>query len=202
MYPNNPSESATTGGAYVPYFYQAGLHLQYALPIPDAQLQRHNVPEPSYDISLNDPVSRRPEHTQTVEQVIAKGYFSVPQGDPVTAVISDKMLTSGLGLDDLIGQVRQRYEICNQNLCEIELGKCAAMNAIYHHEAYCGPPSSKQTYAKHKAIQDLYEQERTERTSLWKDVSRLRTLLPESAQQYLAAHRKMSILAGDPGDAQ
>ena len=39
----------------------------------------------------------------------------------------------------------------------IDLGKCAAINTIYAHEAYVGPPSSKQMYARHKAIQDLYE---------------------------------------------
>ena len=84
--------------------------------------------------------------------------------------------------------------------CEIELGKCAAMNAIYQHEAYNGPPSSKQMYAKHKAIQDLYEEERTERTVLWKDISRLKMQIPETAQEYLGAHRKGSILAQEPGD--
>ncbi len=61
--------------------------------------------------------------------------------------------------------------------------------------------ANEQMYAKHKAIQDLYEEERTERTSLWKDVSRLKLQIPESAQQYLSAHRKSSILAQDMGDA-
>jgi hypothetical protein len=136
---------------------------------------------------------------QTVEQIVQQGYFAVPRGDPVTALITDKHHTSRLGLDDVIGQIRRRYEIYEDNLYQIELSKCAAINAIYHHEAYCGTgsASSRQHYAKHKAIQGLYEQERLERTALWKDVSRLRTLLPESAQQYLSADRKVAALRGE-----
>ena len=201
MCPSHSPDAAAASGGYVPYFYQAGLYLRYGVPASNPARHGRNSPQSSYDLSLTKPLFGRPERSQTVEQIIASGYFSIPGGDPVTAAISDKMHTSGLGLDDVISQVRQRYEIYHRNLDEIELGKCAAMNAIYHHEAYVGPPSSKQVYAKHKAIKDLYEQERTERTGLWKDVSRLRAELPESAQLYLAAHRKMSILAGDPGGA-
>ena len=200
MYPSHSPDAAATSGGYVPYFYQAGLHLRYPLPTSNAPGQHHDSYRPSHDSSPADALFRGVDRTQTVEQVIANGYFAVPNADPVTATISDKMQTSWLGLDDLIGQVRERHEIYQQNLYQIELGKCAAVNAIYAHEAYVGPPTSKQMYARHKAIQDLYEQERTERASLWKDVSRLRTLIPESAQLYLGAHRKMSIIAQEPGD--
>ena len=41
---------------------------------------------------------------------------------------------------------------------------------------------------------------RGERTSLWKDVSRLRLALPESAQQYLGAYRKMAAFTDVTGD--
>ena len=201
MYPNNPPDVPAIGGEYVPYFYQAGLHQLYALPSPNVPRQPRDSPRSSYDSSPAAALFQGADRTQTVEQVIANGYFAVPTGDPVTAIISDKMQTSWLGLDDLIGQVRERHEIYQQNFYQIELGKCAAINAIYAHEAYVGPPTSKQMYARHKAIQDLYEQQREERTTLWKDVSRLRMQIPESAQLYLGAHRKMSILAADPGDA-
>ncbi len=156
-----------------------------------------------YDFSrMQGPFDSVSADAPSIEQIIQQGYFAVPISDPVTAMITDKQQTSRLGLDDVIGQIRQRYEIYEQNVYQIELAKCAAINAIYHHEAYCGPGSanSRQHYAKHKAIQDLYEQQRTERTTLWKDVSQLRTALPESAQQYLTAHRKVSVLAQDRGD--
>ena len=200
MYPIESPEIPAASGGYVPYFYERGLHQLYPLPSPNVPRQPRDSPRVSYDSSPADALFRGVDRTQTVEQVIANGYFAVPNSDPVMATISDKMQTSWLGLDDLIGQVRERHEIYQQNLYQIELGKCAANNAIYAHEAYVGPPTSKQMYARHKAIQDLYEQERTERTSLWKDVSRPRTQIPESAQLYLGAHRKMSIIAQDPGD--
>ncbi len=82
------------------------------------------------------------------------------------------------------------------------MSRSAAVNAIYQHEAYRGPGSadSKQHYAKHKEIQKLYEQQREEQVNLWKDVSRLRGLLPENAQMYLSAHRKLAVLKSIPGE--
>ncbi len=201
MYPIESPENPAASGGYVPYFYQAGLHQRYPLPSSNVPRPHRDSHRSSHDSAPADALFRSANRTQTVEQVIADGYFSIPMGDPITATISDKMHTSWLGLDDVISQIRHRHEIYHENLYEIELGKCAATNAIYAHEAYVGPASSKQMYAKHKAIKDLYEQERGERTALWKDVSRLRMQIPESAQLYLGAHRKMSILAQEPGDA-
>ena len=197
MHSSNPVIVAAGGGGYVPYFYEAGLHILYQLPFLNVSEQQEDAPRSSYGFAVTGAALRAVDRPQTVEDVIAAGYFAVPQGDPVTAIISDKQHTSRLGLDDVIGQVRQRYEIYEQNLQEIEFGKCAAMNTIYFHEAYHGPGSAndRQHYARHKRIQDLYEQEREERTTLWKDISRLRTQLPESAQQYLTAHRKMTVLS-------
>lgn len=200
---NTPIDPASTGG-YVPYFYQAGLHQMHGV----APTRRPSVPDTQraapYDFSLIAPSDSPLAGPQTVEQIVSQGYFAAPGGDPVTAIISDRQHTARLGLDDVISQVRRRYEIYEWNLHQIESAKCAAINAIYHHEAYRGPGSadSRQHYAKHKSIQGLYEQERLERTALWKDISRLKLLLPESAQQYLAAHRKTAVLAAQPGDAE
>ncbi len=201
MYPISSSFVPPTDAGYVPYFYQAGLHQVYPLHPTSGPRDDVNATRPTYTISTVDRPLRGVDQPQTVEQVIANGYFSVPGGDAVTAAISDKQHTSRLGLNDIISQVRRRYEIHQENLHRIELSKCAAMNAIYEHEAYQGPPNSKQTYAKHKAIQDLYEEDRVERTTLWKDVSRLKMQIAESAQLYLSAHRKSAILAEEPGDS-
>ncbi|MCK4342538.1 MAG: hypothetical protein KAY37_12535 [Phycisphaerae bacterium] len=201
MYPIESSNVPAIGAGYVPYFYQAGLHQLYALPSPNPAEQSHESPHGLSGADASASPFELADRIQTIEDVIVRGYFSVPESDPVTATISDRELTSRLGLDDVISQIRRRYEIHDENLVQMELGKCAAINAIYQHKAYAGPPNSKQTYAKHKAIQDLYEEERCERTALWKDVSRLRLQFPESAQQYLSAHRKASILDDDPGGA-
>jgi hypothetical protein len=199
MNPNEPSNLPAFGGGYVPYFYQRGLHELYRLSgrqVPSRDGERSDSGRESFSLEARLPGFDRPE---TVEQIIAHGYFAMSHEDPVTAILSDKQHTTRLALDDAIAQIRQRYEIYEQNLYQIELGKCAAMNAVYAHIAYQGPPTSKQMYARHKAFQGLYEQERLERTELWKDVSRLRGLIPESAQLYLAASRKRSIL-GEAGE--
>ena len=202
MNPIIMSNDPTSTGGYVPYFYQSGLHQVYG----GVPTKRPSTPDRQhvarYDFSAISPRDSLFADPQTVEQIVSRGYFAAPVGDPITAIISDKKHTSRLGLDDVISQVRQRYEIYERNLHQVELAKCAAINAIYHHEAYRGPGSadSRQHYAKHKAIQGLYEQERLERTALWKDISRLKLLLPESAQQYLTAHRKMTVLNTPPGD--
>jgi len=199
MYPSEPSNLPGIARGYVPYFYYKGLHQLYRLPGRQVPSRAGERSQSGQDVSSLEARLPRFDRPETVEQIIAHGYFAVSHEDPVTAILSDKQHTTQLALDDAIAQIRHRYEIYEQNLYQLELGKCAAMNAIYAHIAYQGPPTSKQMYARHKAIQGLYEQERLERTELWKDVSRLRGLIPETAQLYLAASRKRSIL-GETGE--
>jgi len=198
--PNAPYAIPT----YEPYFYQSGIRMPYASRhgySPQSMSRTASMP---YEFAENRPATRRREGLQTVEQIIQHGYLSVPHAEPTMAIIGDKAFTSSLGLDDVITQIRRRYEIYGRNMYQIDLSVCSAVNTIYHHEAYVGPgtASSKQHYAKHKAIQDLYEEKRLERVNLWKDVSRLRTLLPENAQAYLASHRKLAILRTEPGESE
>lgn len=189
---------------YEPYFYQSGIRMPYASRHGYSLHSMRKTASMPYEFAENLPATRRREGLQTVEQIIQHGYLSVPQADPTMAIIGDKAFTSSLGLDDVITQIRRRYEIYGRNMYQIDLSVCSAVNTIYHHEAYVGPgtASSKQHYAKHKAIQDLYEEKRLERVNLWKDVSRLRTLLPENAQAYLATHRKLAILRTEPGESE
>ena len=113
------------------------------------------------------------------------------------AIISDKKATSWLGLDDIIGQIRRRQEIYLGNMYDLELSKCAATNSLHEHEANHGPADAKVEYALNKRLDQLYSNQREERVKLWQDISRLRQTLPETAQQYLAAYRKVSILEDD-----
>ncbi len=203
MHPSTVSNAPALQQGYIPYFYQIGLQYVYRTPQDWQRKGRPDDHATTYDFSSDRAASRHLDHPQTVEQIIERGYFSIPKGDSVTAIITDKVHTSWLGLDDVIQQVQQRRAIYDQNLYQLELNKCAAINAIYRHEGYngTGSASSKQHYAKHKAIQKLYEEERNERVTFWKDVSRLRTTLPETAQLYLSAHRKRSALE-QIGDAR
>lgn len=202
MFPNPILNRPAVERGYVPYFYERGLH--YAYPIDGRRVpgRRPEWAPAAYDFASPDAPFYPVERRQTVEEIIQHRYFAVPAADPTTALISDKAQTSWLGLDDVISQVRRRYEIHERILYQIEMCKSAAVNAIYQHEAYRGPGSadSKQHYAKHKEIQKLYEQQREEQVNLWKDVSRLRGLLPENAQMYLSAHRKLAVLKSIPGE--
>ena len=140
---------------------------------------------------------------QTVEDIIARGYFSVSRGDPTTALISDRKATAWLGLDDLIGQIRNRYEIHERNLYETKLAECAAANSLFGIIADRGsaPATPREVYAVQKQLQKIYQEEREERVNLWRDVSRLRESFAEVTQQYLSAYRKVYFLEAAKGDA-
>ncbi len=202
----NPINSAdlpsVRGGRYVPYFYKSGAFLSYAsdsLPSVPSRSYRSGA---TYNFSTFPPSWGRLDHPQTVEQIISRGYLSVPNADAETAILGDKKHTAWLGLDDLIGQIRQRYEIYDRNMYELDLAVCEAANEVHRIEAARGQPANDvQQYAAHKRTQDVYEQKRTERVNLWRDVARARQVIPESAQQYLAAYRTVIILEGDPGDS-
>jgi len=200
MNATNPFLSPGYPRGYIPYFYESGLFQLYDSPADRPQTRPSSIAAGSQTPSAGVPDHFALDRNQTVEEIIAHGYLAVPHGDPVTAILADKQQTSWLGLDDVIGQVRKRHEIYERHLYQIELGKCAAMNSLYTAEAYHGPADSKQFYSRHKRLQELYEQQRDERTSLWKDVSRLRLLLPEVAQSYLGARRKIEALEETVGD--
>ena len=201
MYNTGLAKGPVFDGTYVPYFYQSGKFLSYDIPH-RGPASAYFSTSTGYDFTSDIvPKSSRPRGP-TVEDIIKNGYFSIPKSEPETAIISDKKQTSALGLGDIIGQVRQRYEIYERNVYQIELGKCYTISSQLAVEASRGGVcmNSKEAYSLNKNLQELYEQQRDERTKLWQDVSRLKQNLPEQAQQYLAAYRKVSILEGSEGD--
>jgi hypothetical protein len=86
-------------------------------------------------------------------------------------------------LDDVIGQIRRRYELYDKNIYEIEIGKCYLISSAHAIESARGGVilNSKEKYGLSKSISELYQQQRDERVNLWRDVSRLRLQLPENA---------------------
>ena len=144
---------------------------------------------------VRDPGCSRPRG-QTVEDIVRSGYFAIPKSEPETAIISDKKQTSALGLGDIISQVRQRHLVYEKNIHEIEIGICYAISSALAIESERGGVAlnSKEMYGLNKNIQEFYQEQRNERTKLWQDISRLKLALPEQAQQYLSAYRKVSIL--------
>lgn len=195
--PNGP----VFDGNYVPYFYQSGLFLSYGQPSSYGRNETMPQSNTGYAFSSDPHPWLPPSRPQTVEQIIAHGYFAIPNGEPETAIISDKKQTSWLGLEDTIRQVRNRHELYQRNMYELHQGVCEADNAIFRQVASQGSPAdNRQQYSATKLTQELYEQMRLERVSLWKDISRLKQSLPEVAQNYLAAYRKVAILEDTGGD--
>ena len=185
---------------YVIYFYESGLSDQYQQRQKDTIARSNYGPSAQYDFS-SDLFSKRPWPVpQTVEDIVRSGYFAISKSEPETAIISDKKHTSRLGLNDIIGQIRHRYTVYQQNIYEMEVSKCSAINSCYAHEAYHGPADSKIEYSVSKRLDKLYNEQRDERVNLWRDISRLKLQLPETAQQYLSAYRKVSILEDKEGD--
>lgn len=185
-------------GRYVPYFYQSGKFLFYDIPRGGPKSEYFGT-STGYDFTSDIvPKSSRPRDP-TVEDIVNRGYFPIPKAEPETAILSDKQHTSSLGLGDIIHQVRQRYEIYDRNIYQIELGKCYTLNSMFAIEAERGGvrQSSREAYSLNKSLRELYEQQRDERVRLWQDISRLKQNLPEQAQQYLTAYRKMAILEDD-----
>jgi hypothetical protein len=200
MFPDLFTGKPHLGPEYIPYFYASGRFVSYNLPQENiAGDVRYGSPA-RYDFSSDLFVRRAYPKPQTVEDVIYKGYFAIPKSEPETAIISDKKHTARIGLDDVIGQIRNRHDLYQKNIYELELAKCAVINSLYKHEAYHGPTDSRVEYSVGKRLDELYADQRDERMNLWRDISKLRLLLPENAQQYLSAYRKVSILEDDKGD--
>lgn len=200
MYPDEPYYLAPQRAEYAPYFYQAGLFARYLVPAVQARLH----PQSTLPVLLNDPwldaAGPRAGPVQTVEEVIARGYFAVPNANPITALVTDRLHSSKLGLDDVIHQIRSRYEIYQRNIEELHESVCEAQNAVFRQLADHGMlvANQRQQYSATKQIQKLYEQQREERINLWRDVSRLKLTLPETVQQYLGSYRKAAILRESP----
>ena len=200
----NPIETysrALTVGQYVPNSYGFRQLHGYEHPMKGSRPQAKTEPYAVYDFSLDAAARPQNDGPQTVEQVIYQGYLSVPRSEPEIAIIHDKKRTAWLGLDDVIAQVRQRYDVFAQNIYEIEKAKCDAINALFAWEARYGwPANAKQEYILGKRLQALYADQRKERVAAWRDISRLRQSLPEAAQKYLSAFRKLTVLEDTRGD--
>jgi hypothetical protein len=201
MYNTSWANGPVFDGTYVPYFYQSGKFLAYDVPHGRAKSAYFET-STRYDFTSDIVPKGDRLRGPTVEDIINNGYFPIPKSEPETAIISDKKHTAALGLGDIINQVRKRYEIYERNIYQIELGKCYTISSQLSVESSRGGVcmSSKEAYSLNKSLRELYEQQRDERVRLWQDISRLKQSLPEQAQQYLSAYRKVSILEDDKGD--
>ena len=189
------SQGPVFDAGYMPYFYQSGKFLSYEIPHKGSVSARFSQTG-SYDFT-SDIVPRTPwAKMPTVEDIVQKGYFAIPKSEPETAIISDKNHTAKLGLGDIIEQIRDRYEIYERNMYQIEMSKCYAVSSQLAVESARGGvgTSSREAYSLTKNIGELYLQQCQERRDLWADISKLKQALPEQAQSYLSSYRKLAIL--------
>lgn len=136
----------------------------------------------------------------SIESIIRDGYLAVPICPPETAPIADRNWVAAAAVGDVIAQIRARYEVYRRNLHGILYATAAATNAMHTFRAEQGQPSAQQLDGLHRMLQGLYEQERSERQALWRDLSRLRLGLADLAALYLSSTRKLEILTAPDGD--
>lgn len=186
---------------YMPYFYSSGRFLAYDLNSRAADSRKFGTAS-GYNFSNDIVPNSRIVRTETVEDIVNRGYFAAPKSEPETAIITDKKHTSGLSLNGMISQIRKRYDIYQQNMDQIECNKCYAINSQLEVESARGGvrTSSKEAYSLTKNLGEFYREQCDERRSLWADISKLKILLPEHAQSYLTSYRKLSILNDTEGD--
>ena len=201
MNPIDTYTRALSVGQYAPHLYGFRQLHGYEHPLTTSRPRAKPEPYSVYDFSIDAAARPQNDGPQTVEQVIYQGHLYVPRSEPEIAIIHDKKRTAWLGLDDVIAQVRQRYDVFQQNIYEIEQAKCDAVNALFAWEARYGwPANSKQEYVLGKRLQELYADQRAERVSAWRDISRLKQNIPEAVQKYLSAFRKLTVLEDTRGD--
>lgn len=164
-------------------------------PIPSSQPNA----TPSFD-NLTEHV-RMSKRELSIADIVRDGGLRVRDAPLETALITDRRDVAQFGLADGIEQIRARIELYYRNLRGIAYATVAATNAIHTWRAERGWPSDRQLDNLHKTLQGLYEQERGERVSLWRDLSRIRQTVPEWAQQYLASVRKVDLLEVGSRDA-
>jgi uncharacterized protein YbgA (DUF1722 family) len=139
---------------------------------------------------------------QTVEDVITQGYLAMPPSFPETALLTDRAHTAWLGLDDTVHQIRHRLQIYERNTYDIERSKCDLLTHLLQWQNHAGHYANYKLETKlREDLRELYSEQRAERVSAWRDIARLRQTLPEVAQTYLSAQRKIDILDAPTGDA-
>ena len=188
MQPHTPTQARSNSDRR-PGFYELPLAPPYLV---DA---RDNAPSiPARNTSPGTPHGK----PQSINEIIKDGELALQQTEPTLALLSDRQHTTWLGLDDLIDQLRSRFTLHRQTIAGIEYAKVAATNEFYALGLQNGPPNVPQVFALHDRLQSFYQEGREEKVRFWRDVSRLRQVMPEAVQLYLSAYRKAAILRGDP----
>ncbi|MFW6061185.1 MAG: hypothetical protein ACOC93_00095 [Planctomycetota bacterium] len=129
----------------------------------------------------------------TVDYVLTYGRMARPHSDPMLAGLYDRKNISSMVLDDLIQQAHSRIELYRRHLSELDDQEIALRNASRR----CLRPPGWEPQDDPEILRDLQnidDQRRRERLDFWRDMSRLRLMVPESAEAYLGASRRLAAL--------
>lgn len=111
-------------------------------------------------------------------------------------IFADKRKTSYLALEDIVTQIRRRYQIYDSNIRVLEYSKIKLREHFYQCPQQLGfwQPGQKEMLTEQ--MNQLYQKQLDEKVSLWKDVSKLKLMLPQSLNDYLTIKRKSDIYNG------
>lgn len=139
-----------------------------------------------------------PDPSRGLEAIVRAGKFHPPRSEPALAMITDRQYIAGLGLDDVIRQIRQRLDLYRLHMNGLTAEELSAREAA---QSWFDPLNTWQRDPQFQAImREIDQRRRGEQLACWRDLSRLRQSLPEWAQLYLTALRKTQILDDMPTD--
>jgi len=181
-----PPEMSPTHNLPPPYVAGAGYHLDSLIPY------NASVPTHSY-MTMSMPTYRR---SYGLSDLIKADHLPVPEADPTTAFISDRLSVESFAAGDLVDRIRERMSLYHQHMDELQQSGFNAVavrrdwrNPLDNHP-YLGDPDLLQE------IQRIDSEKRSERLTLWRDMNDLRTKLPEQWLSYLTGYRRYALFSG------
>jgi len=181
-----PPEMSPTHNLPPPYGAGAGYHLDslipYNVPIPASNYKPANQSGGGRSYGLSD--------------LIKADHLPVPNADPATAFIFDRLSVESFAVGDLVDRIRERVLLYRQHMDELQQSGLNAVavrrdwrNPLDNHP-YLGDPDLLQE------IQRIDSEKRSERLTLWRDMNELRTKLPEQWLSYLTGYRRYALFSG------
>jgi hypothetical protein len=137
----------------------------------------------------------------TLDRIVSDGRLPVPKADPAEAMLVDRQRTQQLGLDDAITQLQWRYDLYREHMDELQQTELTVLNAHHTWHDFWAIVDERRDPELRKQLETVAQQRREERLSLWRDLSWLRQAVPDWAERYLSAYRKVQLFKDGGGYA-
>ena len=135
----------------------------------------------------------------TLDRIVSDGRLPIPRADPAEAMLIDRQRTQHLGLDDAITQLQWRCDLYRQHMDELQQAELTILNAHRTWADLWGIVDDRRDPELRRELDGVEQQRREERLSLWRDLSRLRQAVPDWAERYLSAYRKVQLVKDGGG---